>query len=275
MNDLHSRFSPLAMLLAWLAPLACCGLASLLAAEPAHPPLPGSELLVGEGDFADRIVSEADQFLNQRIVQSVDRRAQFWHRDFSSPAAYAKSIEPNRARLAKIVGLVEARVRPVTMALQATTTRGARIAQGANYEVFAVAWPAFGDVHGEGLLLVPTGRRPVADVVAIPDCGQTPEQLTGLAEGIAPESQFARRLAESGCRVVVPLLINRKGRPDPVRIYFPKDVYLDNRDWAQPRPSRWDGRWLATNCKKCWLRSIGLPAMQLRRQRPTSVCRSA
>ena len=67
---------------------------------------------------------------------------------------------------------------------------------------------SLGDVHGEGLLLVPTGRAPVADVVAIPDVSQTPEQLAGLSEGIDPGSQFARRLAESGCRVVVPVLID-------------------------------------------------------------------
>ena len=33
--------------------------------------------------------------------------------------------------------------------------------------------------------------------------------LVGLVPGIAPESQFARRLAESGVRVVVPMLIDR------------------------------------------------------------------
>ena len=46
-------------------------------------------------------------------------------------------------------------------------------------------WPAFGDVHGEGLLLVPTGRKPVADVVAMPDADQTPEMLAGLVAGRA------------------------------------------------------------------------------------------
>ena len=67
----------------------------------------------------------------------------------------------------------------------------------------AVRWPVIGEVHGEGLLLVPLGREPIADVVAIPDCEQTPEQLVGLVEGVPIESQFARRLAESGCRVIV------------------------------------------------------------------------
>ena len=92
----------------------------------------------------------------------------------------------------------------------ATTTQRGPVARGQGYEVFAVRWPAFGDVCGEGLLLSPTGRVPVANVVAIPDADQTPEQLVGLTEGIAPESQFARRLAESGCQVVIPTLISRR-----------------------------------------------------------------
>ena len=93
--------------------------------------------------------------------------------------------------------------------LIATPTRPALCGRGRGYEVFAVRWPAFGDVTGEGLLLTPVNRSPVANIVALPDADQTPEQLAGLTEGIAPESQFARRLAESGCRVIVPILINR------------------------------------------------------------------
>src|SRR5262249_36353004 len=54
------------------------------------------------------------------------------------------------------------------------------------------------------------GQKKVADVVAIPDADQTPEQIAGLMEGVPAESQFARRLAESGCRVIVPTLISRK-----------------------------------------------------------------
>ena len=50
----------------------------------------------------------------------------------------------------------------------------------------------------------------VADVVAIPDADQIPEQIAGLVEGVPPGSQFARRLAESGCRVLVPVLVSRQ-----------------------------------------------------------------
>jgi dienelactone hydrolase len=66
-------------------------------------------------------------------------------------------------------------------------------------------------VHGEGLLLEPKSES-VAQVIALPDSAQTPEQLAGLAPGVAKEAQFARRLAENGFRVVVPMLINRSDR---------------------------------------------------------------
>ena len=54
----------------------------------------------------------------------------------------------------------------------------------------------------------PKGKS-VARAVVIPDADQTPEQLVGLAPGVAAESQVARRLAENGFRVVVPTLISR------------------------------------------------------------------
>src|SRR5207245_11203486 len=53
-------------------------------------------------------------------------------------------------------------------------------------------------------------RAALARVVAIPDADQTPEMLAGLATGLPPDRQFARRLAENGCEVLVPILINRE-----------------------------------------------------------------
>jgi dienelactone hydrolase len=99
--------------------------------------------------------------------------------------------------------------------LAATTTRPAKIASNEHFDVFAVRWPAFGGVHGEGLLLVPSQRAPIADVVALPDCDTTPEQLIGLEPKSAdapPVSNFPCRMAASGCRVLVPFLVDRKPR---------------------------------------------------------------
>ena len=49
-------------------------------------------------------------------------------------------------------------------------------------------------------------------IVALPDADQSPEQICGLAPGVASEKQFARRLAESGFQVVVPTLVDRSSR---------------------------------------------------------------
>jgi dienelactone hydrolase len=64
-------------------------------------------------------------------------------------------------------------------------------------------------MHGEGLLLRPSGVAGAA-VIALPDADQTPEQFAGLQPGVAPEIQFARRFAERGFLVVVPLLVDRR-----------------------------------------------------------------
>ncbi|MEX2173267.1 MAG: hypothetical protein WD872_02830, partial [Pirellulaceae bacterium] len=180
-------------------------------------PLAGTEPLTMEGDIAAQMVAGVDKFLLREIDLSVERRAKHWQRDFSSPEAYNKSIEPNRQRLAKILGVVDERVKFDAPELVGTskTTRSVSeghplaVGRGENYEIFAVRWPVVRDVHGEGLLLVPKGEK-VADIIAIPDCAQTPEQICGLAEGVPSESQFARRLAENGCRVLVPTLISRE-----------------------------------------------------------------
>lgn len=176
----------------------------------ADDPYPGTEPLTVEGDIASQMIDGIDRFLLREIDESVPLRAAHWKRDYSSAEAYQKSLEPNRQRLAHILGVRDARVPFDAPELIATTARPALVGKGSGFDIYAVRWPAFGNAHGEGLLLTPTEGAPVADIVAIPDADQTPEQLVGLTEGIAAESQFARRLAESGCRVIVPTLISRE-----------------------------------------------------------------
>ena len=188
--------------------------------------LPGTQPLTMEGDIASQLVSGVDTFLLREIDESVERRGRFWHRDFSSPEAYSQSIETNRARLAHLLGVRDRRAGNTTPELVATVDEPALVGTGVGYEIYAIRWAAFGDVHGEGLLLKPTGRASVGDVIAVPDAEQTPEQLVGLSPGIPAESQFARRFAESGCRVVVPTLINRSYGPHKGRAKLPAREFL-------------------------------------------------
>ena len=74
------------------------------------PPLEGTQPLRMEGDIASQLVDGVDKFLLRQIEASVDTRKQHWKRDLSSAEAYTKSIEPNRQRLAHILGVRDARI---------------------------------------------------------------------------------------------------------------------------------------------------------------------
>ncbi|MCX6906946.1 MAG: dienelactone hydrolase family protein [Verrucomicrobia bacterium] len=186
-------------------------LASLLAAGSVAADdklLHGTQPLTGTNDLSMQMVAGIDRFLDRELAASVERRAAKWHRDFSSPEAYVKSIEPNRERFKKIIGVVDERTQPELFPIS-TPTRPALLVQGVGYKVFVVRWPVLRGVDAEGLLLQPDADL-VANIIALPDCDWTPEMLAGLAAGVSAEAQFARRLAESGCRVLVPLLMDRR-----------------------------------------------------------------
>ena len=198
-----------------LVPLLSFGMARLDAQEKpasiAAEPLAGTAPLTMTGDIASQLVDGADRFLLRELELSVDRRAAFWKRDFSSPEAYEKSIQPNRARLAHILGVRDPRIPFAAPELLATTNQSALCGEGANYSIFAIRWPAVRDVHGEGLLLIPkTGQAgPKGDVIYLPDADQTPEQVCGLTSD-GPDSSVPLELAAQGYRVVVPALISRR-----------------------------------------------------------------
>lgn len=171
--------------------------------------LPDTEPLTMTGDLAEQMVAGLNRFLDREISASHERRVAFWRRDVSSAEAYTASVAANRERLRRSIGAVDERVPSPELELIATLERPARVGRGTGYELLAARWQALPGVEGEGLLLMP-GDAPVADVVALPDADWTPEMLVGLAPGVGAEAQFARRLAESGCRVLVPLLIDRR-----------------------------------------------------------------
>jgi dienelactone hydrolase len=191
---------------------ACCCLVVLaVGIEPAwgQPagPLPNTQPLDANGDLSAQMLDGIHHYLERKTDESGGTRRQLWWRDLRSAAAYEQSVRPNRERLRKILGVVDERL-PVVMERFGSDGRPALAAEAPRYRVYQVRWPVLEGVSGEGLLLEPT-RKPVGHVVALPDADQTPEQLAGLADGVAAESQFARRLAENGFRVVVPTLVSR------------------------------------------------------------------
>jgi dienelactone hydrolase len=155
------------------------------------------------------MVAGIDRFLTSETERSIGDRHRWWQRDFSSVEAYDKSVQPNRERLRRMVGASDARLPVTALEIMGTTASPAKIAETDSFTVEVVRWPVFEGVYAEGLWLQTKGE-PVASIVVIPDADQTPEMLVGLAPGLAPERQLARRLAENGCEVLVPVLINRQ-----------------------------------------------------------------
>jgi len=189
-------------------------LALLLPSPPssaAPVPLPGTAPLTLEGDLAAQLVGGIDRYLDRVLSNAPAQRARHWHRNFTSPDAYQQSIATNRARLAQILGVVDTRP-PVVLQLNtladAPLTASAESGHGPGFKAFHVAWSVFRDLQAEGLLLVPDAA-PKASVVALPDCDVTPEQIAGLQPGLPPAQQFARRLAQQGCQVLIPCLVDR------------------------------------------------------------------
>ncbi len=187
------------------------GLLSAFPASAAEPleSLPQTKPLVWEeSDLSARLMDGAHRFIERKIAESVAKRGQFWSRDFSSAAAYAKSVQPNRARFQTIIGAVDARL-PARMERFGDDTHPALIAETSRYRIYQVRWPVFDGFSGHGLLVQPK-RAPLACAVVLPDADQTPEQLLGLASGIPPASQAARHLAENGFELVLLALVNRE-----------------------------------------------------------------
>lgn len=190
----------------YLAPLL---LAAGLASAAELVPYPGTAPLTWEGDIASQLVDGVDRFLLRELERSIESRSKHWNRDGASADAYNRSLQPNRARLAYITGVRDPRPPFAGLELLATTERRALVGRGPGYQIFAVRWPAFGDVYAEGLLLTPRERAPVADVIALPDADSSPEAIAGLIDDTSLQMQYARRVAESGCRVLAPTLIDR------------------------------------------------------------------
>lgn len=171
--------------------------------------LPGAKKLDADGDLSSQMVAGIERYLDRATLQAVTERGQYWKRDLASAPAYAASVAPNREHLRRILGAVDERVTPVRMEYVSGPDQPALVAESGQVRIFAVRWTVFEGVTGEGLLLEPKNGT-VARIVALPDADQTPELLAGLVPAEAGHVDFARRLAEAGCEVLVPAIINRQ-----------------------------------------------------------------
>lgn len=194
---------------------------------PARPEkLPGTQLLDWEPRtqeaIADRLMDGAHRYVEQKISQAITKRHQYWDRVLSDGTeAYESSIEPNRDRFRRLIGVVDGRA-PLKMQSFASDGHSTLVTETERFRVHQVRWKVLDGVWAEGLLVEPRGK-PTGYAVIVPDADQTPEQTIGLAEGIRAESQMARRLAERGFTLLIPTLVNRQ-RVDAKAIDVPPEA---------------------------------------------------
>ena len=172
-------------------------------------PLPQTAALEWpEEDLSGRMMDGAHRFVERQIAGSQARAARFWNYDRSSAAAWNTSVQDNRDRLREIIGAVDPRV-PPRIERFGDDDRPALVAETSRYRVYQVRWPVVDGLSAEGLFVEPTAAPPVASLVVLPDPDQSPEQVLGLAPGLPAGRQFARQLAQSGCELLLPVLIRR------------------------------------------------------------------
>ncbi|MEC9054944.1 MAG: hypothetical protein VX633_06535, partial [Verrucomicrobiota bacterium] len=180
----------------------CVGATLLAEGEPAWPvlkkttgknALPGTQLLESGEDLSIRMVEGVDRFLDAEIAAELKERR-----------------GGTRQELARILGLPRDQ-NPKDNSFRYAGRRWGPVGNGRNYTVNEVSWKTFGNTEAVGLLFEPSGRAPLADIIALPDADQDPEEL-GAMEPYSESQQthpFAAEMALAGCRVLVPVLIKR------------------------------------------------------------------
>lgn len=177
------------------------------AAQAADVTLPGTLPLAEAGDHSAAMVAGLHRHLDALNRQVTLARSAEWEAQ-RGQASWGNFLDATRATVARQIGV---RVTPSSEArleIIATPDADGLVAPTTRFRVQAVRWQVRGHAYAEGLLLRPVQPARAA-VIALPDADQTPELIAGLAPGLPPARQFARRLAESGCVVLVPTLLNR------------------------------------------------------------------
>ncbi|WP_010588206.1 alpha/beta hydrolase family protein [Schlesneria paludicola] len=208
----------------------------LVSAQDTSLPLPGTQLLKAEKPLDVLMIEGIDRFCLKEIVAARLKRESLWQRDFSNAAAYEKSLAPYREKFRTILGAVDPRVETAKFELAKQFPSLAPSQTGhstgpSKYSVEATRWQTLAGIAAEGLLLIPEHNNWNAMVIVIPDARWSPDLFSGAAPGTETAiSTLPQRLAENGCLVVIPTLINRNddfaGNPEIAM------TNQSNREWV-------------------------------------------
>ncbi len=156
--------------------------------------LPSTQKLVLEEPLDVVMVRGISEFAEQEIALARDRREAHWHRDYSSPEAYEKSIAPNRERLRTYIGAVD------------ELLPSSPVSIGSSHD--KVALEAWEGVNVDAHLHMTHAALEGPTIIFIGDPAHPPEVWSGGLPGL-PFAQRIPYVLGSGIISISPLLIDR------------------------------------------------------------------
>jgi len=144
----------------------------------------------------------------QQIGADLDRRI----KEAPSKRNYATQDGPNslsikKQRLSEILGVVDSRVG--IGGYEVILADGVRPTEAVGFVISSVRWPVLPRLDGEGLLLEPKTPNGQTTIV-LGDADDLPEALIGLIPGTEKKAKKIRALAQSGSRVFVVAMVDRR-----------------------------------------------------------------
>ncbi len=198
-----------ALLLAGLIHLPCSADAenlpdSLTARLPNTAPLELNEpldvvMVRGLSKYAERALTAA----------GTQRRPNWLEHSALSPEG-KKEREAARNRLRSLIGDV-----PTETATSRLTRFSPTVIDHPKFTLVECQWDVADGITGRGLLAIPKSlakdsQQPLPCVVVLPDVNETPEASFGIDPAFPSVQQVSRQLAEAGCVVLCPVLIDRQ-----------------------------------------------------------------
>ena len=159
--------------------------------------------------FRTEMLDRALTFFQNELKNSPIQREANWKRKYNSKEEFFELANSYRENLKKIIGVIDERISYKELTLLEYSEQKSLISETDNFKIYSVKWPVLEGVSGTGLWIEPK-TKVVAQIIALPDASWTPEMYIGLSPGVSIDSQVPIKLANSGCRVIIPLLINRE-----------------------------------------------------------------
>lgn len=177
----------------------------------------------------DAYAAQLEGWLRDYLVEQYpDRAAGQWHRDYSSVAAFEKSVEPNRTGWRQVI-------KPPKLTKSGPVQRTPHTPL-ADLQAEWITIPV-GGLTAEGIFAAPKGasrERPAPLVIVQHGIGSFPERNFGLLDDHDAYHSYARRLVEAGFAVVTPLNLRSVERRNRIeRLCRLADMSLPGIEFAR------------------------------------------